>query len=120
MQERDQPPSAAPHPRITWDQARLIELAERWKVARLELFGSVLRDDFRPDSDVDVLVTFAPDAHVTLFSIYDFEQELVALFGRPVDVVERAAIERSPNYIRRREIHRNPLTIYESRFSVLA
>ena len=61
MQEPNQPPSVAPYPRITRDQARLVETAERWKVARLELFGSVLRDDFRPDSDVDVLVTFAPD-----------------------------------------------------------
>ena len=120
MQEQHPPPGVAPHPRIAWDRARLVDIAERWKVTRLELFGSVLRDDFRPDSDVDVLVTFAPDAHVTLFSIVDFADELVGLFGRPVDVVERSSVEESPNYIRRREILRNPLTIYDTRSSLPA
>lgn len=110
----------AQRPRITWDDARLIDIAQLWKVTRLELFGSVLRDDFRADSDVDVLVTFAPDARVTPLSIVRFEDELAALFGRRVDITTRPSVEKSPNYIRRREILRSPLTIYDTRSGVLA
>ncbi|NOS99097.1 MAG: nucleotidyltransferase family protein [Phycisphaerales bacterium] len=58
----------------------------RWGIARLALFGSVLRDDFRADSDVDVLVEFLPDVHVTLFDMAEMQEELGCLFGRPVDL----------------------------------
>lgn len=76
----------------------------KWKVSELALFGSVLRDDFRPDSDIDVLMSLRPDAKVGLFDLVTMERELVAIFGRQVDLVDRAAIEASPNYIRRRAI----------------
>lgn len=120
MQEQHQPPNTTPRPRITWDQARLAAIAERWKVTRLELFGSVLRDDFRPDSDVDVLVTFAPDARIGLLGLVELQDELATLFGRQVDVIERTSMERSPNYLRRREILRGPLTVYDTRSHVPA
>ena len=68
------------------------------------LFGSVLRDDFRPDSDVDVLVTFAPDARYSLFDLVHIEEELREILRRNVDLVERKAVERSENYIRRKHI----------------
>ncbi len=64
----------------------------------------MLRDDFRPDSDVDVLVRFAPDAGHTLFDLVRIEEELRALLGREVDLVEKSAIERSRNYLRRKAI----------------
>jgi predicted nucleotidyltransferase len=76
----------------------------RWHITELALFGSVLRDDFRPDSDIDVLVTFAPDHEWSLFDLVRMEDELQALFGRPVDLVERSGVEQSENYIRRRHI----------------
>ncbi len=120
MQDNQMVQNGAGRPRITWDQARLADIALRWKVTRLELFGSVLRDDFRPDSDVDVLVTFAPEARVSLFDLVRLEDELVALFKRDVDVIERPSIEGSPNYIRRREILRNPVTVYDTRSSASA
>jgi predicted nucleotidyltransferase len=71
----------------------------------------VLRDDFRPDSDVDVLVTFEPDAHPGLFGLTDMEEELERMFGRKVDVVTRRAVEDNPNYIVRRHIlqHLEPI-----------
>lgn len=76
----------------------------KWKITEFALFGSVLRDDFRPDSDVDVLVRFAPDHRWTLFDLADMEDELQAIFGRPVDLTDWEGIEQSPNYIRRRLI----------------
>jgi hypothetical protein len=73
-------------------------------IKRLELFGSVLRDDFRADSDIDVLVTFAEGARWTLFDRVRMRDELSDLLGRRVDLVNRRSIERSENWIRRAEI----------------
>lgn len=87
-------------------------LCEKWQIRRFELFGSVLRGDFQPDSDVDVLVEFAPEARVSLFEFYDVEQELMALFGRRVDLVERRAVEKSPNSFRRNQILGDATLLY--------
>jgi predicted nucleotidyltransferase len=64
----------------------------KWKIKELSLFGSVLRDDFRPDSDIDVLVSFEPDAPWDLFHLVDMRDELMALFGRDVDLVEKEGL----------------------------
>ena len=106
--------------RIAWDSAQLAHLCANWRIRRLELFGSVLREDFRPESDIDMLVTFDSDAGMTLFSLVTLEDELATVFGRAVDVVDRRSIERSPNYIRRREILRDPVTIHDARSSIPA
>ncbi|HEX2644087.1 MAG TPA: nucleotidyltransferase domain-containing protein [Thermoanaerobaculia bacterium] len=90
----------------------LAELCRRWKVQDLALFGSVLRDDFGPASDIDVLVTFAPEAAWSLFDLSRMEEELAALFHREIDLVDRRAIERSENYIRRRKILESPVSLY--------
>lgn len=76
----------------------------RWQLAELAFFGSVLRADFRPDSDLDVLVTFAPGAQWGLLDQVRMQQELTTILGREVDLVSRRAIERSTNWIRRQEI----------------
>jgi predicted nucleotidyltransferase len=89
---------------ISLDRQRIAEFCHRWKIVELSLFGSVLRDDFRPDSDVDVLVTFAPDARWSLFDAEAMEEELEQVFGRPVDLVTRRAVENSHNWIRKRAI----------------
>lgn len=86
------------------DQAQIDEVCRRWNITELALFGSALREDFRPDSDVDVLVSFAPEARPSLFDLARIEEELSALFGRKVDLIERRAVEHSENYIRRRHI----------------
>ncbi len=75
-------------------------------------FGSVLRDDFQPASDVDVLVSFAPEARWSLFDLVEMENELSQLLKREVDLVEREAVERSPNYIRRKNILQSAQVIY--------
>jgi uncharacterized protein len=90
--------------RIALDEARLQAFCDRWRVARLELFGSVVRDGFRPDSDVDVLITFRPDADWGLLDHAAMEEELAILFGRPVDLLSRRAVERSANHLRRASI----------------
>jgi len=90
--------------RIALDEAQIAAFCARWRLASLELFGSVLRDDFRPDSDVDVLVTFRPDADWGLLDHVAMEEELAELLGRTVDLLTRRAVERSANPIRREAI----------------
>jgi hypothetical protein len=91
-------------PRLELPRPEIEDFCRRWKIVRLELFGSVLRDDFRSDSDVDLLVTFTPDCPWSLMDIVAMEQELENLLGRKADLVERQTIEQSKNWIRRREI----------------
>ena len=89
---------------LRFSKAQIQDFSQKWEVAELHLFGSVLREDFGPESDVDVLVTFLPDAPWSLFDLVRMEEELSRLFGRKVDLVERPAVERSENYIRRKRI----------------
>jgi len=92
---------------------RIAEFCRRWNVSELALFGSILRDDFRPDSDVDVLVTFpSVDATPSLFEHVDMQDELVEIFGRPVDLLTRAGVEDSRNPIRKRAILESARVVY--------
>jgi uncharacterized protein len=97
---------------IQFDRERIAEFCRRWKITEFALFGSVLRDDFRPDSDVDVLVSFAFDTRWTLFDMVHMQSELEQIFGRKVDLVERKAVEQSENYIRRQHILRSVEPVY--------
>ncbi len=90
--------------RVPLDFEQLAAFRVRWEVAELALFGSVLRDDFRPDSDVDILVVFSPGARRGLFDLVEMEDELTSIFGRRADLVTRRAVEESDNWIRRRAI----------------
>jgi len=90
--------------------AAIAALCRKWKVQRLALFGSSVRDDFRPDSDVDVAVSFDPESHWGLWDIVVMQEELQALFGRDVDIVEMEAIE---NPIRRKIISESMRMVYE-------
>lgn len=85
---------------------------EKWGIQEFALFGSILRPDFHEDSDVDVMVTFDETARPTLFSLVRMTDELEALFGREVDLVDRQAVEASPNYIRRKEVLGTAEVIY--------
>ena len=91
---------------------KLAKFCRRWRITELSLFGSVLRADFRPESDVDVLVTFAPDTAWRFYDLIDMREELERIFGRSVDLVERRLVETSENYIRRKHILSNLETIY--------
>lgn len=91
-------------PRLPIPQRAIAEFCRKWKVTEFALFGSVVRDDFRPDSDVDVLVSIAPGMHYSLFDLAEMQEELSAAFGRDVDLVTRRAVERGSNEWRRRSI----------------
>ena len=97
---------------ITLPTERIAEFCRRWRVRELAVFGSFLRDDFRPDSDLDFLYTFADDVPWTLFDLVTMDQELAAIVGRPVDLVDRRSIEKSENWIRCRAIPGTAEAIY--------
>jgi predicted nucleotidyltransferase len=96
-------------PRIPIDHQRVAEFCRKWRITEFALFGSVLRDDFGPDSDVDVLVTFAPDAPWSLWDLVDVQDELMHIFGRDVDVVSKHALK---NPFRRYEILTTRQVVY--------
>jgi len=99
-------------PRIPIDLAKIKGFCEKWKITEFSLFGSVLTDDFRPDSDVDVMVTFEKNAHWTLLHIVEMEEELKAIFARDVDLVTRKSVVSDPNYLMRRSILSNTRSLY--------
>lgn len=87
----------------------IINFCRQRRITELALFGSVLREDFRPDSDIDVLVTFAPDARYSLFDLASIQEELTTILERDVDLVEKAALR---NPFRRHHILKNLEVIY--------
>jgi predicted nucleotidyltransferase len=101
--------------KVSIPRKKLAEFSRRWKITELALFGSVLRDDFHPASDIDLLVSFSPKAKISLFDLIRMQDELKEIFGREVDLVERRAIEKSENYIRRKSILSNIKVIYAAR-----
>ncbi|HYN20374.1 MAG TPA: nucleotidyltransferase domain-containing protein [Thermoanaerobaculia bacterium] len=97
---------------VPWPAEEIENFCRRWKIVELSVFGSVLRENFRPDSDIDFLARFASDARWSLFDHMRMERELVDLLGREVDLVNRTSLERSPNWIRREEILGTARTLY--------
>jgi uncharacterized protein len=100
---------------LTLPGESLTKLCQHWQIVELSLFGSILREDFNADSDIDVLVKFSEEAKITFFDLDVIEQQLTQLFHRPVDVVTKQAIEQSYNPIRRKNILNNSKVIYEQR-----
>ena len=88
---------------------KIIDFCHRWKITELSLFGSILREDFRPDSDVDILVSFADNANWSLSDLVDMIEELKTVFGREVDLIEKRALR---NPFRRHSILSNREIIY--------
>lgn len=97
---------------IALPMEKIAEFCDRWQVTEFALFGSILRDDFRPDSDIDILVTFAPTAKRGLTETLQMRDELQAMFDREVDLLVKAAIERSENWLRRKQILESAKVIY--------
>ncbi len=95
--------------RIEIPKDKIAEFCRKWRVKELAIFGSALGDDFRPDSDVDVLVVFQEDAKWSLFDHMKAEEEMKQIFGREVDLVEKKAIR---NPFRRHHILSNHEVIY--------
>lgn len=96
-------------PKVNVSQEAIASFCDRWKITEFALFGSILRDDFRPDSDVDVLVSFAPDEKWSLWDIIAMKEELEKLFGREVDLVQKDCLR---NPFRRYEILSTKQVIY--------
>lgn len=80
------------HPRINIPEKKIEDFCRRYQVQRMALFGSVLRDDFRPDSDIDVLVVFDPSARATFMTLGKMRRELSTLFQHPVDLVPQEGL----------------------------
>jgi predicted nucleotidyltransferase len=97
---------------IELSDQKIADFCGRWQIRELAVFGSALRDDFGPASDIDVLVSFVPGTRRSLLDMVTAEEELSALLGRPVDLLDRSAVERSENWIRRRRILESARTIY--------
>ena len=83
---------------------KVIDFCYQWKIDELYVFGSILRNDFGPKSDIDLMVSFSPEAEWSLFDHVQMQSELEELLGRSVDLITRKAIESSHNWIRRNEI----------------
>ncbi len=97
---------------IAWPTNEINSFCDRWLVSELSLFGSVLRDDFYADSDIDILIEFASNTHWTLFDRVEMQQELAAVLHRKVDLVRKQTVERSQNPIRRKNILSTARVIY--------
>src|SRR3990172_1706957 len=91
------------------DEGRIAAFCRKWKIREFSLFGSVLRDDFRPESDIDVLVSLEPDAPWSLWEWIDLKEELTDLLGRDVDLVEKDGLR---NPFRRYAILTSKQVIY--------
>jgi hypothetical protein len=95
--------------KITLPQKQIRDFCLKWKVTEMALFGSVLSEEFRPDSDIDVLVSFKDDAAWSLFDLVDMTDELRDIFGREVDLVEKDSLR---NPIRKQAILNGNEVIY--------
>ncbi len=100
--------------RMKMPEKELAVFCRRWQITELSLFGSVLRDDFESKSDVDMLVSFHPEARHTLFDMVRMQAELKGILGRDVDLVSRQGVERSRNYLRRNAIIGSAEVVYEA------
>ena len=97
---------------IEIDRDRIAEFCRKWRITEFCLFGSVLRDDFRPDSDVDVMISFAPETRRTLLDLAAMQEELEGILGRTVDLLTRRGVEQARNPLRRQEILASAESIY--------
>ena len=88
---------------------KIAAFCKHWQVSEFSVFGSAIRKDFGPKSDVDVMIVFEPDAHIGLFEMAEMQVELETLFGRQVDLVEKAGLI---NPYRRREILKSARVVY--------
>jgi predicted nucleotidyltransferase len=98
-----------PTPQMLFPVDQIAAFCQKWKITELAVFGSVLRDDFRPESDVDFLVSFADDAHWSLYDWVEMQDELKGMLGREVDLVEKKGLH---NPFRRHAILTTKQVIY--------
>jgi predicted nucleotidyltransferase len=96
-------------------EEQIVAFCRKWGIRELAVFGSVLRPDFGPESDIDFLVTFREGRKPEWPRFLDMQEELSALVGRPADIVDRRNVERSENYIKRKHILQSAQVLYVER-----
>ena len=101
-----------PELKIHLPQPALAKFCQKWKIKEMSFFGSVLREDFRPESDIDVMVSFKDDATWGLLEFVRMKIELETLLDREVDLLTKKSIEQSHNWIRRQEILASSQVVY--------
>jgi predicted nucleotidyltransferase len=97
------------HPSLSVSRETIAAFCEKWQIVEFALFGSAARGELRPDSDIDVMLQFAPEAHRSLYDLVDIKDELSGMFGRDVDILEKGFIK---NPYRRRSIARDLTVLY--------
>jgi predicted nucleotidyltransferase len=100
------------HDRLKVSQDAITQFCQKWKIVEFALFGSVLRDDFRDDSDLDVLVVFEEPRDLSLSAWLDIREEISVLFGRKVDLIQKKLLK---NPYSKAEILRTHRVIYASK-----
>ena len=101
--------------KIKIPKSKVAEFCKRWNVSEFAIFGYALRADFRSDSDVDILVSFAPNTKVSLFDMVRMQDELKTIFERDVDLISKRGVETSRNYLRRKAILESAQVIHVAR-----
>jgi uncharacterized protein len=100
---------------IDLDSQAIRDFCDKWKITQLSVFGSILRDDFRPDSDIDFLATFDKNAQWDLYDVELMRNELEQVIGRSADLISRSAIERSDNRFIKKEVLSTAEPVYAKR-----
>jgi len=99
---------------IDFNAETIAPFCRYWKIKEFSVFGSYLRDDFTPQSDIDILIDLPPNHGMGLFELVQMKEELERMLGRIVDLLTKKAILKSKNSIRRDEILKSHKVIYES------
>lgn len=99
-------------PNISVPRKMIADFCRRWQIVEFAFFGSVLQENFGPDSDIDILVTFAPEADWSLFDQLRMEEELSKFLNHEIDLFSKRAVEQSHNWLRSREILNSARVIY--------
>src|SRR5437879_757350 len=102
---------------IDLDSTAIRDFCTKWKIKELSVFGSILRENFRPNSDIDFLVTYDYDAKWDLYDVETMRNELTAMISRPVDLISRTAIERSDNRFIKKEVLSTAEPIYAEKMT---
>ncbi|OKH17233.1 hypothetical protein NIES208_10460 [[Limnothrix rosea] IAM M-220] len=100
--------------RLATSKDLISDFCRNWQITQLAIFGSVLRNDFRSDSDVDFLIVLSDNTHLSFSEFLDLEEQLSNLVKRDVDIIFVNDLERSENWIRRKHILETATVIYES------
>lgn len=102
--------------RLKLSPQEIVEICQKWGIVEMALFGSILREDFRENSDIDFIIKFDLKARQGLLTISKIKYELEKLVGRKVDLIIKESIENSQNWIRRQEILSTAKIIYEQSY----